>query len=130
MSRYLQKEKDYIPWAAANPAFNYLDLALSGSEDYELFQVKYWKSVIEDRPDGISLAKVVMKILANILIFEKKNCSYFTWRTINPIVSKLFQLIAILYLAIYSIAIYVLKSQTCKAKSCTQLTGHEVPSIS
>ncbi|CAH0605709.1 unnamed protein product [Chrysodeixis includens] len=38
ISRYLVKEKDYIPWGAANPAFTYLDGVLSGSNVYNLFQ--------------------------------------------------------------------------------------------
>ncbi|CAH2070902.1 unnamed protein product, partial [Iphiclides podalirius] len=39
ISRYLVLESDYIPWASANTAFNYLDVVLSGSEAYELFQL-------------------------------------------------------------------------------------------
>lgn len=39
ISLYLINEKDYIPWAAANTVLNYLDIVLSGSEVYNLFQV-------------------------------------------------------------------------------------------
>lgn len=39
VSRYLVQEVDYIPWASANTALNYLDIVLSGSEVYDLFQV-------------------------------------------------------------------------------------------
>ncbi|CAH0725367.1 unnamed protein product, partial [Brenthis ino] len=38
VSRYLINETDYIPWGAANAAFSYLDIVLSGSEAYRLFQ--------------------------------------------------------------------------------------------
>ncbi|KAH9643209.1 hypothetical protein HF086_012871 [Spodoptera exigua] len=38
LSRYLVKEKDYIPWGAINPSFTYLDSVLSGSSIYSLFQ--------------------------------------------------------------------------------------------
>ncbi|KAG6458903.1 aminopeptidase N [Manduca sexta] len=38
ISRYLEMEKDYIPWAAANPAFNYLDIVLSGANSYNLYR--------------------------------------------------------------------------------------------
>ncbi|XP_028036144.1 aminopeptidase N-like [Bombyx mandarina] len=38
ISRYLINEKDYIPWAAINPAFNYLDIVLTGSSVYNLFR--------------------------------------------------------------------------------------------
>ncbi|KAJ8733122.1 hypothetical protein PYW08_001420 [Mythimna loreyi] len=38
ISNYLVKEKDYIPWAAAYPVFNYLDEVLSSSTWYNLFQ--------------------------------------------------------------------------------------------
>nr|AAX39864.1 aminopeptidase N2 [Trichoplusia ni] len=38
ISRYLEKEKNYIPWGAANPAFTYLDGVLSGTGVYNLFQ--------------------------------------------------------------------------------------------
>nr|ACF34999.1 Cry1Ab-RR resistance protein APN2 [Ostrinia furnacalis] len=38
ISRYLVREEDYIPWAAANAAFAYLDVVLTGSEVYHLFQ--------------------------------------------------------------------------------------------
>ncbi|KAJ0178635.1 hypothetical protein K1T71_005410 [Dendrolimus kikuchii] len=38
ISRYLVKETDYIPWAAANPAFNYLEMVLTGSPVYQLYQ--------------------------------------------------------------------------------------------
>ncbi|KAJ8733116.1 hypothetical protein PYW08_001414 [Mythimna loreyi] len=38
ISSYLVKEKDYIPWGAANPAFTYLDTVLSSSSQYNLFQ--------------------------------------------------------------------------------------------
>lgn len=39
ISHYLIKEKDYIPWAAANSALNYLDIVLSGSSVYPFYQV-------------------------------------------------------------------------------------------
>ncbi|KAL4705520.1 hypothetical protein ACJJTC_011462 [Scirpophaga incertulas] len=38
IARYLVKEKDYIPWASANAAFNYLDAVLSGSDVYDLYK--------------------------------------------------------------------------------------------
>ncbi|XP_053604249.1 aminopeptidase N-like [Plodia interpunctella] len=39
ISRYLIDEEDYIPWAAANAAFSYLDVALSGAPAvHRLFQ--------------------------------------------------------------------------------------------
>lgn len=38
ISSYLEKEKDYIPWGAANPAFTYLDSVLSSSSEYSLYQ--------------------------------------------------------------------------------------------
>ncbi|XP_049870007.1 aminopeptidase N-like [Pectinophora gossypiella] len=38
ISRYLVKEKDYVPWASANNALNYLSLVLSASPIYDLFQ--------------------------------------------------------------------------------------------
>ncbi|KAM3967320.1 aminopeptidase N [Aphomia sociella] len=38
ISRYLVQEKDYIPWAAANAAFNYLDVALSATSVYDLYK--------------------------------------------------------------------------------------------
>ncbi|CAH2108754.1 unnamed protein product [Euphydryas editha] len=38
VSRYLINETDYIAWGAANAAFNYLDVVLSGSPAYQLFQ--------------------------------------------------------------------------------------------
>ncbi|XP_060801844.1 aminopeptidase N [Amyelois transitella] len=39
ISQYLVQENDYIPWAAANAAFTYLDTALSGAPAvYRLFQ--------------------------------------------------------------------------------------------
>ncbi|XP_050343242.1 aminopeptidase N-like [Nymphalis io] len=38
VSRYLINETDYIAWGAANAAFSYLDIVLSGSDAYQLFQ--------------------------------------------------------------------------------------------
>ncbi|CAH0407481.1 unnamed protein product [Chilo suppressalis] len=38
IATYLRNELDYIPWAAANSAFNYLDVVLSGTNVYSLFQ--------------------------------------------------------------------------------------------
>ncbi|XP_041970230.1 aminopeptidase N-like [Aricia agestis] len=38
VSRYLVNETDYIPWASASSAFNYLDVVLSGTSVYTLFQ--------------------------------------------------------------------------------------------
>ncbi|XP_050667558.1 aminopeptidase N-like [Leptidea sinapis] len=38
VSRYLTNESDYIAWGAANAAFNYLDVVLSSTPVYELFQ--------------------------------------------------------------------------------------------
>ncbi|KPJ03370.1 Aminopeptidase N [Papilio xuthus] len=38
ISRYLVQEADYIPWASANSALNYLDIVLSGSDVYDLFK--------------------------------------------------------------------------------------------
>ncbi|KAG7308130.1 DNA-(apurinic or apyrimidinic site) lyase [Plutella xylostella] len=38
LSQYLVQERDYIPWAAANAAFNYLNSVLSGSSVHPLFQ--------------------------------------------------------------------------------------------
>ncbi|CAG4917258.1 unnamed protein product [Colias eurytheme] len=38
VSRYLVNETDYIAWGAADAAFSYLDVVLSGSDTYPLFQ--------------------------------------------------------------------------------------------
>ncbi|KAI5638669.1 peptidase family m1 domain-containing protein [Phthorimaea operculella] len=38
ISRYLVKEKDYIPWGSVNNAFSYLSVVLSGTDVYELYQ--------------------------------------------------------------------------------------------
>ncbi|KAJ2952371.1 hypothetical protein O0L34_g4655 [Tuta absoluta] len=38
ISRYLVNEKDYVPWGSVNNAFNYLNVVLSGTSVYELFQ--------------------------------------------------------------------------------------------
>ncbi|XP_073967367.1 aminopeptidase N-like [Choristoneura fumiferana] len=39
LSLYLDREEDYIPWGAANAAWSYLDVVLSGSPAvYEIFQ--------------------------------------------------------------------------------------------
>ncbi|XP_059049749.1 aminopeptidase N-like [Achroia grisella] len=38
ISKYLVQEKDYIPWAAANAAFNYLDVVLSAAPVYDLYR--------------------------------------------------------------------------------------------
>nr|AAD31184.1 aminopeptidase N 2 [Lymantria dispar] len=38
LSSYLVQEKDYIPWASVNPAFNYLAMVLSESEVFEEYQ--------------------------------------------------------------------------------------------
>ncbi|XP_064071371.1 aminopeptidase N-like [Vanessa tameamea] len=38
VSRYLINETDYIAWGAANAAFSYLDIVLTGSKAYQLFQ--------------------------------------------------------------------------------------------
>nr|ADL38969.1 aminopeptidase N2 [Diatraea saccharalis] len=38
IATYLVNEEDYIPWASANAAISYLDVVLSGTEVYELFQ--------------------------------------------------------------------------------------------
>ncbi|XP_026755770.2 aminopeptidase N-like [Galleria mellonella] len=38
ISKYLVQEKDYIPWAAANAAFSYLDIVLSFTEVYNLYK--------------------------------------------------------------------------------------------
>nr|ASU92546.1 aminopeptidase N [Achaea janata] len=38
ISRYLVNEQDYIPWAAVNPAFTYLDVVLSESPVYDEFR--------------------------------------------------------------------------------------------
>ncbi|XP_048007483.1 aminopeptidase N-like [Leguminivora glycinivorella] len=38
LSLYLEDEKDYIPWGSVQPAWNYLDVVLSGSAAYEIFQ--------------------------------------------------------------------------------------------
>ncbi|XP_038223211.1 aminopeptidase N-like [Zerene cesonia] len=43
VSRYLVNETDYIAWGAADAAFSYLDVVLSGTSTYSLFQ----KYVIE-----------------------------------------------------------------------------------
>ncbi|GBP46433.1 Aminopeptidase N [Eumeta japonica] len=38
LARYLVRESDYVPWAAASAAFTYLETVLSGSPAYEWFQ--------------------------------------------------------------------------------------------
>jgi aminopeptidase N len=40
LAQYLDKEEDYIPWLAALNGFAFLNLRLTGTEDYELFKVK------------------------------------------------------------------------------------------
>ncbi|XP_063377434.1 aminopeptidase N-like [Cydia fagiglandana] len=38
LSLYLEEEKDYIPWGSVQRAWNYLDVVLSGSAAYDIFQ--------------------------------------------------------------------------------------------
>ncbi|XP_072939565.1 aminopeptidase N-like [Epargyreus clarus] len=38
ISRYLRQEQDYIPWGSADAAYTYLDVVLSGTPAYQLFQ--------------------------------------------------------------------------------------------
>jgi hypothetical protein len=40
LAEYLVNEKDYIPWLSALNGFAFLNLRLTGTEDYDLFRVK------------------------------------------------------------------------------------------
>lgn len=40
LTRFLVKDIDYIPWAAANTGFTYLDRMFSGHANHHVFRVK------------------------------------------------------------------------------------------
>jgi aminopeptidase N len=42
LTRYLEKEVDYIPWYSALNAFSFLNIRLTGTEIYPLFKVKQY----------------------------------------------------------------------------------------